>query len=162
MKVFMKTGAWSHFYSQWFAAVIYREMNRGFEKCIMIHRDLRRPTCTAFSNLSKKKPATFLFGMCPHDRLSVHCLCSASHMLADILDEFFARDASSNGFVVKLCYAQSPALLLIQSGGTRWRSWLKHRAISRKVASSIPDGVIGVFIEIILPAALWPWCWLSL
>jgi len=30
-------------------------------------------------------------------------------------------------------------------GGTRWRSWLRHCATSRKVASSIPDGVIGFF-----------------
>ena len=30
-------------------------------------------------------------------------------------------------------------------GGTRWRSWLRHRATSRKVASSIPDGVIRIF-----------------
>ena len=29
--------------------------------------------------------------------------------------------------------------------GTRWRSWLKHCATIRKVAGSIPDGVIGIF-----------------
>jgi hypothetical protein len=29
--------------------------------------------------------------------------------------------------------------------GTRWRSWLRHWATSRKVAGSIPDGVIGIF-----------------
>ena len=28
---------------------------------------------------------------------------------------------------------------------TRWRSWLRHCAASRKVAGSIPDGVIGIF-----------------
>jgi hypothetical protein len=28
--------------------------------------------------------------------------------------------------------------------GTRWRSWL-HCSTSRKVAGSIPDGVIGIF-----------------
>ena len=27
----------------------------------------------------------------------------------------------------------------------RWRSWLRHRATSQKVAGSIPDGVIGIF-----------------
>ena len=31
------------------------------------------------------------------------------------------------------------------SGGTRWPSWLRHCATSRKVLGSIPDGVIGVF-----------------
>ena len=29
--------------------------------------------------------------------------------------------------------------------GTRWRSWLRHCATSRKVAGSIPDGVTGIF-----------------
>jgi len=27
----------------------------------------------------------------------------------------------------------------------RWHSWLSHSATSRKVAGSIPDGVIGIF-----------------
>jgi len=143
MKVFMKSVAWSHFYSLWFVAVIYQEVNRGFEKCIMIQRGLRRPTCTAFSNLSKKKPATFLFGMCPHERpLFWHHTCCRHS------DEFFARDASSKGFVVKLRYAQLPVLQLIRSGGTRWRGWLRHCATSRKIAVSIPDGVVGVFLLI--------------
>ena len=30
--------------------------------------------------------------------------------------------------------------------GTRWRSWLRHCATSRKVAGSIPDGVIKIFL----------------
>jgi hypothetical protein len=29
--------------------------------------------------------------------------------------------------------------------GTRWWSWLRHCATSRKVAGSIPDGVIVIF-----------------
>ena len=39
--------------------------------------------------------------------------------------------------------------------GMRLCGWLRHCATSRKVAGSIPDVV--VFIDIILPAALWPW-----
>jgi len=30
-------------------------------------------------------------------------------------------------------------------GGTRWRSWLRNCATSRKVAGSISDGVTGIF-----------------
>ena len=37
--------------------------------------------------------------------------------------------------------------------GTRWRSWLRHCTKSRKIAGSIPDGVI----DIILPVARWLW-----
>jgi hypothetical protein len=37
--------------------------------------------------------------------------------------------------------------------GKMCRSWLTHCATSRKVAGSVTDGVI----DIILPAALWPW-----
>ena len=31
------------------------------------------------------------------------------------------------------------------SRDTRWRSWLRHCATSRKVTGSIPDGDIGIF-----------------
>ena len=33
----------------------------------------------------------------------------------------------------------------LESCGTRWRSWLRYCTKSRKVAGSIPDGVIGNF-----------------
>ena len=35
--------------------------------------------------------------------------------------------------------------VLLKNGGTRWRSWLRHCTTSRKVAGSVPDGVIGIF-----------------
>jgi hypothetical protein len=35
--------------------------------------------------------------------------------------------------------------------------WLRHCATKRNVAGSIPDGVTGIFYDIILPAALWCW-----
>jgi len=42
-----------------------------------------------------------------------------------------------------------------EQSGTRWDSWLKPCATRRKVAGSIPDGAIDVFIDLILAAALW-------
>jgi len=31
-------------------------------------------------------------------------------------------------------------------GCDRWSRWLRHCATSRKLADSIPDGVIGIFL----------------
>jgi hypothetical protein len=48
-------------------------------------------------------------------------------------------------------------LLRFNIRGTRWRSLLRHCATSRKVADSIPDDSFEFFVDMILPAALWPW-----
>jgi hypothetical protein len=36
-------------------------------------------------------------------------------------------------------------IMLWGVGATRWRSWLRHCATSRKVVGSFPNGAIGIF-----------------
>ena len=53
-------------------------------------------------------------------------------------------------WLVKIRFARVQIFFCIWSHtqfirGTWWRSWLRHCAPSRKVAGSIPDGVIGIF-----------------
>jgi len=47
--------------------------------------------------------------------------------------------------------------LLFLNRGTAWENWLKHCGTSWKAAGAISDCVFGLFIDIILPAALWSW-----
>ena len=53
---------------------------------------------------------------------------------------FFIPNIASN-YMSQLFWGNSP----VTDWGTRWCSWLRHYATSRKVAGSIPDGIIGIF-----------------
>jgi hypothetical protein len=46
----------------------------------------------------------------------------------------------------------------LRNGGTRWISWLRHCATSRKVAGSIR---LDFSVDLFLPVALWSWGRLS-
>jgi hypothetical protein len=50
-----------------------------------------------------------------------------------------------NLFHMKSVHVANISEALYLDWGTRWRSWFRHYATSRRVAGSIPDGVTGIF-----------------
>jgi hypothetical protein len=51
--------------------------------------------------------------------------------------------------------------LINMTGPTQQRSWLRYWATNRKVAGSIPDGVIGILYWHNTSGRTMAWCWLS-
>ena len=76
----------------------------------------------------------------PEYRLSPLGVCQASHIFSFNCD---ARVALVADDWIRLQYWWND--IEVGKGGTRWRSRLRHCATSRKVASSIPGGVIAIF-----------------
>ena len=77
--------------------------------------------------------------------------------------EMFFRALSGN--TSKPNYGLSPGVFMyaLSVWGTAVAQWLRWYTTNRKVAHSIPAGVIGIFYwHKILPIALWPWDRLSL
>jgi hypothetical protein len=52
----------------------------------------------------------------------------------------------------RLMMRNETTAVIVKIGGTRWCSWLRYCATSRKATGSFPDDVT----DIIFPAALWP------
>ena len=84
-----------------------------------------------------------------------------------VSNDYIPSNVNGYAFLVGVTLRSQLTKLLnmvqIDSGPSRiaarcwWRISLRHWATSRKVAGPFPDGVIEIFIDIILPAALWPW-----
>jgi len=56
-----------------------------------------------------------------------------------------SRNKISYNRVLTLSVAVLSRYKILADGSTRWGSWLRHCAKSRKVAGSIPDGVTEIF-----------------
>jgi len=69
---------------------------------------------------------------------------SALRCIFMVWDRHWKPDCSGLSYIARN-YSAQLGFVLYETGGTWWRSWLSHCATSRKVAGSIPDGVIGIF-----------------
>jgi len=78
---------------------------------------------------------TRYIGMCSPDVKNIK-ICAKYNNIMKITVSCQKLVYFTNSYFFRLYYT---------GGGTRWRSWLRHCAISRKIAGSIPDGVIGLF-----------------
>jgi hypothetical protein len=67
--------------------------------------------------------------------------------VSEINKEIFVHVVSSFGTFVVFMLDGILFYFAILDCGARcwWRIWLRHCATSRKVAGSIPDGVVGIF-----------------
>ena len=81
--------------------------------------------------LFHKERLRTLWGVCPTTAVNFFRICN-----------FFIIDS----FLI-LTFAYSH-VIYFSEWGTRWRSWLRHCAKSRKVAGSIPDGVIDIILRV--------------
>ena len=68
-----------------------------------------------------------------------------SHLKEEALDRTMWRNRFRGGFGPVVRQNTEGMNVKTNLGGTLWRSWLRHCATIRKVAGSIPDGVIGIF-----------------
>jgi len=76
------------------------------------------------------------------------------------LQNLVLQQIVGRAFLFHICRISCPILLTM---GTAVAQWLRCCATNRKVAGSIPAGVIGIFHwHKILPIALWHWSRLSL
>ena len=74
--------------------------------------------------------------------------CFLKHVLSTLIFVITLRLYKFSCFVDGDCpYCDLPGFYTMNfyRWVTRWRSWLRHWATNRKVAGSIPDGVIGIF-----------------
>jgi hypothetical protein len=78
-------------------------------------------------------------------------LITFSHYTTEIMNMNEGQEQTTWSVYPSLC------TLGILTGGGMWQhSWLRHYAARWKVTGSIPDQVMDLSIDLMLPAALWP------
>jgi len=85
-------------------------------------------------------PVSTDFGTCAYQCFLANCTPVSLHML-----KCSCAQTLSCLFMYHYYYYYYFIIIIIIIGGTRWRSWLRHCATSRKVAGSIPNYVTGFF-----------------
>jgi hypothetical protein len=85
--------------------------------------------------------------VCVCDVMFHECVCACD---TPVLSRVWDCGISVNSSV-RQCYREASCTIVLRRShkrpwSTRWRSWLRHCAASRKVAGSIPDGVTRILL----------------
>ena len=106
-------------------------------------------------------PESILLGL-PLSKVATRHVCTSSLLLIPVIispasrwrhSESISRRISAQAYIHPTVSAEEHSRWNWKKirrsdgnlGGTRWRSWLRHRDSNRKVAVSIPDGVTGIY-----------------
>jgi len=76
---------------------------------------------------------------------------------AFLLSLFISTKTDSSFLILFILYYYYYYYIQSLYWGIAVAQWLRCCATNRNVPGSIPAGVNGFFIDIILPIALWPW-----
>ena len=97
--------------------------------------DLRHPSCTVI--MQRRKSAS------PVHNVLTDLWCQARANRKNYIQATSFVKGGNGAFISDNKAAKH--IVYCDKWGTRWRSWVRHCATSRKVAGSIPDGVTGIF-----------------
>ena len=109
------------------------------DSCFWLGRPYKKKSCqNSLTELGRARPGDVTTALLQYDALS----CDGSFRAFRKARSVFFFQSQASALETKTCNYGIPPYY---TRSTRWGSWLRHCTTSRKVAGSIPYGVIGIF-----------------